>query len=294
MSSATRVIVLVAALILIVAGWFWWQNVYMSSSNVFWGMINNNLQTASVTRHTLQIGQDRTVDQLIREQFGPVNAVQTNVTLKQKSAEGDTLVKSETIGTPNNDFSRYVKISTPQKAANGKPIDTSKVTGVWGKSSDPKPNETSTAQYYRQSIVTIIPYGNFNSQQRQTLVDQMHDHQVYTYEASSVKSVKENNRSAYVYTIKIKPAAYIDLMKTYTKELGLGDLGLDPSSYANSPDLTAEITVDKLSRQIVKINYPDSGQSETVADQNLQQPITLPASTIPINELQDRIQKVSQ
>jgi len=293
-TSATRFIVIIAALILFVAGWFWYQKIHMSPNNVFWGMMNNNLVTSSVTRQTLENSQDRSVEQLIREQFGSVNAVATSVTLKQKTNDGNSIVKSQTIGTPDTDYSRYIKISTPQKDSKGKPIDTSKVVGIWGKTSDPKPNQASSAQYYKQSIMTIIPYGNFNSLQRKTLVDQMHDHSVYTYDTGSVKTVKVNNRSAYVYTVKIKPAAYIDLMKTYAKELGLGDLGLDPASYANSPDLTAELTIDKLSRQIVKINYPDAGQSENVIDQNLEQPISLPSKTISINELQDRIQKVSQ
>lgn len=291
----TTIITSVLALIILLLGIsYWWTNIYTDSNNVFWGMINTNLTTNSVTRHVVLNQNGRDVDQLIRLQFGAQDASESRVTLKQKDSNGTSVIKSETIGTPNNDFSRYIFISTSQKSQAGKPLDTSKVIGYWGKSTDPPAGKNPAVQYYPQSILTIIPYGNFNQKQRQEMVNQMHTQNVYDLSGGSVKSDKQNGRAVYVYQLKVNPSAYVQLMQTYTKLLGLGDIGLDPANYAGSPPLSTEITVDKLSRQITKISYSASGQSETIVDQNIFQPVKLPTQTIPIVELQKRIQNLSQ
>ena len=288
------VIVLAAVVILAGSGYLWWKNVAMSPNNVFWGMIDNNLSTASITRHIVQTSSDKSIDQYIREQFGSVNATQGNVALSQIDSTGKSIINSQTIGTPTNDYSRYVGITTPKKTAKGQTLNTSSVLGIWGKSSDVKAGQTPNAQYFQQSVLTLVPYGNFTLAQRQNLVEQIHNKNVYEFTASDVKSSTVNGRPAYVYSVNINPSAYIELMLVYAKELGLGDIGLDPANYADSPALNTEITVDKMSKQVLQVSYPSTGQAEKVVDQNLEQPISVPENTIPIAELQDRVNKITQ
>lgn len=261
----------------------------MSPNNVFWGMIDNSLSTASVTRHLTQKTTDKSLDQYIREQFGAVNAVQNYVTLKQTDASGESIVKTDTIGTPDTDYSQYISITTPSKTKDGKAINAANVLGVWGKSDKGAP-----AQYFQQGVLTIVPFGNFNQEQKRSLIAQMRDRNIYDVSIASAKSERQNGRAVYIYKVDIAPASYIQLMQQYTKFLGMGNIGLDPSAYAGSPALKAELTVDKISRKLVKINYPESNQSETITDQNLDQPITIPKNTIPIAELQQRLQKIVQ
>ncbi|MGZ6005587.1 MAG: hypothetical protein ACXWLH_05585 [Candidatus Saccharimonadales bacterium] len=292
--AISRLLILIAGIILVASSWFWWHNVQMSANNVFWGMIDNNLSTSGVTRHIVQSTTDKSLDQYIREQFGALNASESLITLKQTDSSGQSSVQTDTIGTVDNDYSKYISISTPEKSAKGQPIETSNVVGIWGKSADTQQGQKSVAKYFQQSILTIIPFGNFNQEQRQNLIDQMHSHNIYDFSVANAKSQKMNGRAVFVYQVDIAPASYVQLMQQYVKYLGLGDIGLDPSTYAGSPALKAEITVDKLSRQLVKISYPGSGQSETLVDQNLDQPIVLPTKTIPISELQAKIQKIVQ
>lgn len=292
--KTSLIIIVISVAILILSVWFWWSSVYLSSNNVFWGMIENNLVTNSVTRHIVQDLNGQKVDQFIRLQFGSVNASQSRVVLEQSDSNGKNIVKSETIGTPKNDFSRYIGINTTQKNSAGKPLDTKSIIGIWGKSADPKVGQEPAVQYFRQSILAIVPYGMFSQSQRDKLISQMQSKNVYDISSGSVKSQNQNGRAVFVYQIKLNPSAYVQLMQTYTSVLGLGDIGLDPSSYANSPPLKLELTVDKISRQVTKIDYPDSGQTESIVDQNIFQPITIPVQTIPIDDLQKRLQSLSQ
>lgn len=262
----------------------------MSPRHVFLTMLDNNLATESITRHTVQRANGQVVDQYIQLQFGRTNASRSLVTVKQPEEGGESVVKSETIGTPQNDFSRYVSIKTTQKNSQGQPIDTSKVTGVWGKTDDSKDGERANTQYFQQGALGIVPFANLTSEQRQKLVNLMRDKKVYDVDFSKVKSVKEKGKSAFVYNVNISPKSYMIMIKQFTKYLGLSDMGLDPSQYENSPPLKTEFTVDKLSRNLIKIHYTDSSQDETFSSYGLEQPISLPTKTISITELQKRVQ----
>jgi len=293
-STTAQRITLVAVLIFVVFGCVWYRSVYMSPRNVFWGMIDNNLATESVTRHVVRDQGGQTLDQYMQLQFGSSNSAHNLISVKQSGDTGENEVKSETIGTPKNDYSRYVTIKTPQKTAGGQPIDTSKLVNVWAKTDDSKAGQPSSAQYFQQSILGIVPYANLNYQQRYELVKLMQDKKAYDFSGEQPKSEKLNGRAVYVYAVSISPKAYIEMLQKFTKYMGLGEMGLDPSQYEGAAPLKVEMTVGKLSRQLLKIKYVDGGQEETYSAQGLEQAVGLPSKTIPISELQDRIQKSMQ
>lgn len=289
--SLSRLIVFLGVFIMIVSVWLWWTKVHNSPNNVFWGMISNNLATPGITRHVVQKSSADSLDQYIQLEFGSVNAVHTRATLTQTDSSGKTVVKSETIGTPTTDFNRYLKIETPQKNKQNKPIDTSNVIDVWAKTDQSK-NLAPTSNF-SQSVFTIVPYGNLGYDARNSLVDYIKDNDVYDM-SKPAQSIQHNGRSAYIYYIDVDPVAYIKSLEKYAKAMGLGNVGLDADMYANSPALKVELTVDKLSRQLTKIYYPDSQQEETFMSQGLQPQTILPDKTVTVEELQKRIQSIQQ
>lgn len=293
-TTTAQRITLVAVVLFVIFGGVWCRNIYMSPRNVFWGMIDNNLATESVTRHVVQEQGGQTLDQYMQLQFGSSNSAHNLISVKQSGDTGENEVKSETIGTPKNDYSRYVSIKTPQKTAEGKPIDTSKLVNVWAKTDDSKAGQPSSAQYFQQSILGIVPYANLNYQQRRELIKLMQDKKAYDFTAEQPKTSKVEGKVVYIYTVSISPKAYIEMLQKFTKFMGLKDVELDPGQYEGAPPLKVEMTVGKLSRQLLKIKYVDGGQEETYSAQGLEQAVTLPSKTIPISELQDRIQKSMQ
>lgn len=273
-------------------GWLWWSKVYTSSENVFWGMISNNLATESITRHTTQTAAGQTTDQYIQLQLGAVNAARNVVTISQNISGSHAVVKSETIGTKDNDYSRYVAIKTDQKNAQGKPLNTAQIIGVWGKTPDAKKGQRPPIQYLQQSLLGIVPYANLASGPRHDLINLIKNNNVYTITSEPAKSVKQSGRQVFVYTVNINPKAYISMLQQFVKDIGLGDIGLDPSQYNGSQPLKAEFTVDKVSRQLVKVSYPDGGQSQTYSSQGQEQPISVPTQTIPLAQLQSKVQNI--
>ncbi len=287
-NSLIRILTLVAVLIFVLSGWFWWHNVYMSPDNVFWDMINNNLATTSVTKHVLQTNQAQSLDQYIQLQFGATNSVHSLVTLKQGQGSATATIKSETIGTPKTDYNRYVSIDSQQTNSKGLPINSSNVVGVWAKADS---NPYNGPQYFRQGLFDIMPFANLDSAARKQIIQLIRDKKVYNISATPAKTSRINGRQVFVYSASVNPAAYVEVIVQIAKSIGLGDIGLDATQYQNSPNLNLQIYVDKLSRQLIKISYPSTGQEETYSSQGLENPIIEPTNTISVTELQNRIQQ---
>jgi len=277
-----------AALLVIILGGWWWHIAHQSSTQVFWDMMNNNLVTASVTKHDVQTTQGTSTNQYTQLQFGMLNAAHGLSTVKQQA----TTVVSETIGTSKNDYSRYLSIKTSQKTTSGKTVDASKFTGIWGKTSSPPAGQPASVQYFQQGVLGVVPFGNFTSSQRHNLIKLMQSDK--TYSLGTINSTTDNGQAVYVYMVNISPAGLISVLQQYAKDLGLGDIGLDPSQYAGSATVEAQFTVAKLSHQLMKVHYVSNNQDETYTSQGLEQPVTLPAKTIPIADLQNRVEQSLQ
>lgn len=290
-SDTSRLLVVCGVIILLTGVWLWWHNIFTNADQVFWKMMGNNLSTVSVTKHVVEDSDGQKIDQYSQLKFGSQNAARNLVTITQASGAGTSTVKSESIGTLSNDYSRYIKINSNEKGANGQPYDFSKVIGVWGKSADG--NDSAQTVYFRQAALnSVVPFGWLDPGARATLVDQMKTKQVYNVNGTTEKK-KENGKLVYIYTVDINAQAYIALLQEYVKKLGL-DVGqsLDPSAYAGIAPIRAQFTVDPYSRQLQKIHYEASNRDEEFMSYGLSEPIAVPGQTIPIEQLQSKLQNL--
>lgn len=289
--AATMWIFALAAVIFAISGFVWWRSVYMSSTNVFWGMIENNLATSSITKNIVQKSEQQSLNQYLQVSFGQTNAAHGLISINQNQGDVKTSVKTETIGTTTTDYNRYLDINTGA-SKDGKKVDTSTVEGVWAKAD--KSAGQDSAQYFRQSILGIVPTANLGYKDRQETIKLIKDKKVYDFSSGSIKSQKVDGKDAYVYEVSINATAYIEIMQKVTKLMGVGDMGLDASQYAGSPAVKAEFTIGKLSRQLMRVKYSSTGQEETYNGQGIEVTINEPTKTISLSELQERIQKVLQ
>lgn len=282
----------IALLLFVVFGALWLLKVQTNPRRVFWGTMSSNLQVASVTRHSVNDQSGQNVDQYTQVSFVPVAASHNYVTLTQGEGDGKTEVKTETIGTLDTDYSRYNSIKTSQKSTDGKALDFSKIQGQWGKTADVKPGTPSTAQYFRQAALGLIPFANLDKKTRDQLVKKIQDSNAYTVSFDKVKGDKVNGKQVWIYEVKVNIFAYLGAIKSTSKNLGLGDLAdLDSEQYKSSPPVEVKIAIDKYSRQIVQVVTSDGGKEDYVS-QGLSSPISIPTKTIPIDQLQQQLQAI--
>jgi hypothetical protein len=290
----SRLMYVTGIILIILAVCLWWHNVYTNPNKVFWKMMNNNLATQSVTKHVIQEDQGQNVDQYTELRFGSQNAARNYVKISQDGTNGTSQVKSESIGTLTNDYSRYIEINSAEKGANGQSFDFSKITGVWGKTPDADKNQTSQVVYFRQAALnSVVSFGWLDAGVRHDLINFMQNKQVYNVDFAKVQKKKENGKNIYVYPVEINAQAYITMLQHYVQKAGI-DAGsaLDASQYADVPPIQTEFSVDAVSRKLVQIHYTASNRNEDFMSYGLSLPIEVPGKTIPIDELQQRLQTI--
>lgn len=282
--------------LLIVAGFVWWNFIYQSPSRVFWGMMENNLQTSSVTKHIVGGANGQTVSQYVRLQLGSTNASQWLVTIKQADSKATT----ESIGTPKGDYVRYLELKAPanKKHADGSAYNFSSVINVWAKAD--AGSTSAPQQLFSQTILDMItapiptpPIGNVSPENQQNITKFMRDQTVFMPDYKTMQRKELDGRKVYVYKVSVKLAPYIRMMQAFAHDVGLRDLdSIDPLQYQSAPPVKLIFTVDAAGHQLRAVSNESQGYTQSYSDYGLTTPIQIPAKTISFTELQTRLQKL--
>lgn len=291
--SPVGIIVLIAAILWIVFGILWWTEVYASPSRIFSDMLENNLDAKSVTKHESSSQQGAVVNQSIELQFGKQEASRWLATIKQSDG---TTIKTDSIGTPTAGYVRYISIQTKRKTKNGQPYNFKPVLNVWGKSDKTK---TSLDVLFAQSILNddqnapLPPIGNLTDNQRNSLLGFINANHIFAANYGKVQRKAIDGQQVYVYPVTVKLEAYAEMLQKFAKNMGLDYFdNLNPSTYKDSPPADIDLAVDTSSRQLVQVTYKAGNYTETYTDWNSGQPIQIPGKTIPVSQLEQRLQKL--
>lgn len=266
----------------------WYKSVYSDPRRVFDAMIENSLRTSSVTKRVIQNSEDQTLDQSVRLTLGKDHIAQGMTQLSQSGLASAT-VTTESLGTPLADFVRYKSIDTDQKNDTGQDLDFSCILGVWGKSG----SDTNTAgELYNELVLGVVPIGNLSASNRKELLQKLNELDVYKVEYENVERGSINGRPAYEYTVKVLPEAYVEVLITYARMVGLTHLqNIQPETYANAEPIEFKVSVDVMTRRLAGITY-DSGRQEYYSAYGSQVAVDVPSDTVTVEELQSRLQAV--
>ena len=292
-SHRTISITILAAIIFFVSLVSWWKYVYNSPKKVFIGMLNTSLSTPSVTREITNSSGGQTAHQYIQLSFVNQPLSHSVINVSQTAGKISNFVSTETIGTLTTDYSRYLKITSNEKTTTGKPLNFSSVVGAWGTTGKVPTGQPTSAGYLQQAIIGLVPFANLNPSQRSSVVGKLLADQVYTTDYSKAKSVKIGSHAAWQYEVSFNTAKYLAIFKNLGNDMGLGPLpGIDPATYQKTPPLSIGLTIDKASRELVRLTYQDGQQQEDYTSYGLSTPVSIPAKTIPISALQTRLSSV--
>lgn len=277
---------IVALAILVASSLMWWTKVHDSPNRVFNGMLKNNLSVLSVTRTTTSL-QDTGFSKVEQISFVSPSATHALVTIDQSEESGGSKVRTETIGTLTNDFSRYLSISTSQKSESGKELDFSSVKGVWGKTE----GDGSQPAYFAEALQGIVPFASLGPVARDQAIESIKTTKAYEVDFVNVKPKRIGRRSALVFPVKVNLEAYVKIIKDISKRAGVPDTSsLNPEDYKGQPPIEISLTVDKLSRQVIEVSYGQ--QREEYSAYGLKNPVLLPTKTISAEALQQKVQEI--
>lgn len=270
-----------------ISGWFWWRSIATDPDRVLNDMLSRSLQTGSTTRVVTQKNRQTLLDQKVRMDFTPSPTAQTITALSQQERDSTSVVTTETLGTKNDDFIRYRTIESPESNFNQESLKD--IVNIWSK----RESGGEPPTFLNEALLTLVPFGNLNKEDRQTVLDIIKSKKVYTY----TKAVQERQkgRLVMVYDMDIAPEGLVEALATQSKLSGFGDQPqLDPKSYAGIPAVKVRMTVDILSRQLTSIEYSDSDRKEAYQASGLRSNAVLPTQTIGLSELQKRLQNLQQ
>ena len=284
----------VGATLLLICGCLWWLTVFTGPKHVFWSMLENSLHTESVVMRSDQSSGPNHLRQSTHVDTG-AGMARSLTTIKEGVAE----VKTETIGTKDADYTRYVSIASDTNA------DVSKVVGVWSRSDTTAQTETQASGHdlYAQATLGIglplgsvpVPIGNVSPAKRQELLDFIHAQQIYKPDFSKVKKEYKDGRLLYTYDVTVQAVLYVSLMKAFAKDLGLHELeAANPNSYQSNPIIKVSLTVDALSHRLARVNFVEAGYSQAYESYGLPLETSVPKKTISSAELQKRLEAIGQ
>lgn len=287
--------IIVAALVILagVGIYAWWQFSYTNSTKVFNRMVANNLATPSVTKKSTQVSNGQTLEQTGILVTSPKQYVASQTTLSQGEGDQAAKVITETLAFPTEEYTRYISITTTQKSTSGKPYNFDKVLNIWGKTTQ-EDAESGGPQNFSQAILGIVPVGNMTPSQRTQVVSYIQKNNVFGVDTNKVTKVWKNNRLVYTYKGSVKPIPYVTMLKVFAHTMGLRQLdGVSPEQYKDSPPIAFTLDVDVISGQMTAIKYTDANRSDEYSAYGYRPVVNVPKSSVPISELQSRLQQVN-
>jgi hypothetical protein len=291
-SFYTKLITIIGIIVMIFGLWVYWNYILNSPKNLFNSAIENSMRTRGFTRQSDQSNASQAVLQKLRLQLGQFNDVHAQSSLIQGSLENpDAIVQTESIGTKSSDFVRYSSIQTSQKNEEGLDFDFSNVVGIWGRSENR--GSDSEGELFGEISLGVVPAGYMDRSSRLEILNFIKDKNVYEVDYNNVTKTRDGGRLQYIYQVRVKPALYVEMLRLFSRTQGFSQLDdLDPAQYNNSAPLQFEISVDMWSRQLTRIVHKDSGRIENFEAHGAIAPVQYPESSIPLNELQERLQTI--
>lgn len=272
----------------------WWHYVRSNPERTFFAAIENSLRTQGVTRQVEQASSGQKLDQRVQLSVGQQHVAHGQTVIEQQG-EVNATIKTEAISTPQEDYVRYTTIDTTQKSKDGKDLDFSKLVNLWGKAvPDPQgQTQSQVGELYNESVLGVVPVGNLRPRDRADIMKLVRENNVYKVDPKSVKRKLEKNRPVYTYDVTVMPEAYIGMLKKYGKAAGLKQLeAVDPASYKDTEPLTFQVSVDVWSRQLASIVFGGGERTEHMSGYGVARHVDFPKETIPLSELQSRLQAV--
>lgn len=289
--SSVKFIVSLAVVIAAALLGVWQYHNVTNKDKIFWGAVDNSLQTSSFSRHSTTKSGGQSADQVVDVYLSPKQGVYSRTHYVQTGVD-EAEATTENVGTPYADYVRYTDIKTSQKNSNGSAFDFSKIVNVWGGSAPDK--SQTNGQQFGQSVLAAIPTADLSASQRKVLIQMLKDKKVYNYTAVKTSHEGSFSRPSYTYTVTLTPSAYVEVLKKFGDMVGITQLkDLNPDDYKKATKSQFTVTVDAWSHQIISIVEPGSSRNEVITGRNVHKTLPqVPTNAISIDELQSRLQSV--
>lgn len=295
--TSYRYMYILGVFILVGIGIFWAKNVFLNPQKAFWGAVSNNLSIQGYTAEINQTQGKQVLHQLAQVDTSGEDKSRYSTRISQLTDNGEMSVSTETLGTHDANYTRYASIRGVQNDQTKQNIDFSQVIDRWAKADNDAENglKGGGSRLTLQAMIGPslgsypIPFANLSANDRQDILKQMKQDNLFKVDESKTKKETRNGRPVYTYEVEILPVAYVGTVKQISKMMGIKEFDdLDPNDYSGFSPLKSTVTIDVLSRQVIETSN-ESGLKQVYTGFGLPITVQLPAQTITETELQQKI-----
>lgn len=290
-TSDTTARYLVIVVLIVLSGFvILFNRVYSDPAHVFWGMISNNLSTPGVTRELVQKSDTIQTDSLTRLWFGPQPLVRSLRKINDSSSGVPAKITLESIANFQDVYQHYSFIDQPGSLGQKKP-DFSKLYGLWLKNGGTSANN---GQVFNSGLLGFLFFGNFDPMQKSAFLKYLKSSHLYVVDYAHVGK-SNSGRRTYTYNVMLNPQGYIGSARLYFKQLGLPKNNwVESGAAVSNLSAQAQISVDVLSREPVRISYPGKNAAEAFKAFGLNSPVSLPSKTVSLSDYQNALNSINQ
>lgn len=263
----------------------WFNSLYLNPTNMFWDMFSNNLSTNGFTTSQKYFNGSYNINQKTQIALAGDNYAHTITTLSQVGAS----VTTEEINSPNYEYVKYLDISSNKKNAANKSINYTKDLNIWGYGKNYNNASQQIKETFYKTLFSILPLANLSTTQRNDLISYAKSHKVYTID-NKINKQTINGVHVDTLSVKVNRLGYIGMMELFAKDvnfLGLGNVS--PKQYEKLPAITVQISIDPISRNLVKINSGSALNASSYSGFGVNPLYKLPTKTIDLQVLEARI-----
>lgn len=269
------------------AAYFWNKSVRQSSPDLFWNSLGKAMTTNGITCTIQDTQGDRKSEQEVQLDLRAGSGATSKTTINHKG----TTITTEGIATKSAEYIRYTEIRTDQKNASGRPLNFSSVLNVWGK----QPTDTAKpTSLYGQTALggCVLPLASLSKMQAEKHIQELQKGEVFKTNARAVNHESYEGRRMRVFDVTVQPAQYISFMKQFAASSGLKTLDtVNADEYATRKPEDLKIFVDATGK-VRAVVYKDSKRTVQLTDYGKRADIEEPTKSIPVEELQKRLQAV--
>lgn len=284
LKKLTKYFMILGVIIGFVAFYFWYSQLYMTTERRFWLAIDNSMSTKSVVRTLLQGGSGNEVVQDFRFHFTPQRVVENQVSYSEKSATVNTLVETEGIVYPSEQYLRYTAF-VDERDSGSASLDG--LIGDWAVqiASD---DEEARLNYLSEQV-TLVIFGNYGSEARREMLDSLKSQNVYGTQLNDALEDTVDGEDVFVYSASVNLKAYAQVLSDAFTRSGFGEFPpLNPDNYREGAGVNSTIVVRKRDNIIIGINF--GGREEVYSNYGVIKQIEKPQAEMSVEELQQQVQ----
>lgn len=289
-SQIVRTIFIVALLVLSAGIMMWYENIHKNPSNVFWGMVRNNLSTYGVTRSITQ-GANAGVgfERKSKIAYIPEFSIEATTKLTQANQQQTTIVNTRSITKNGRTVSSYQGIV-------GDRIDKNKVAPLlnsWFEDNLSKDQIAEVVGVIPGYVAGSPPFVSLDHQTVLTELDAIAKDGTYTVDYSGVKKVVVDGKNALEFDVKVDVVGYLKMLGRISKQSGFQVSPLDINNFKDNPPIELLMTASIDGKQLLQVADKQTSRVETFSGYGATSSLELPTADTNKQKIQGLLKALS-